>query len=1124
MTSLSASASIRTRLIILVLAITLPLMAMFVWYLSMQAREAREVAAAKVKLIADASASTIGLYLREKEAVLSRIAARPQIKALDPKSCDLLISEYVRLQPDFTNILVRDLKANTICSFIPNPVKPEMAATFPWFREGLRRNGFAVGDAFMGRAAGRWVSVLTHPIYDNGGNVSGLLAMPVDLLKLNAKLFADASPKATVAVVDRNDHLLLRTADPAVWIGKPLHAEAIAAIGNQDEGIATALGVDGVRRLFAFATVPDTGWRVIAGMPEQEVFAPAREMIMRSAGIALIALLLALGMAWWIAITIIRPIRELAAAAAKVAAGDTGARAALSGPAEIEAVGRQFNRMLDVRHYNDNLLIESEERWKFALEGSGDGVWDWHVPTGKAVFSRRWKEMLGFTEPEIGNDIQEARQRIFPEDREKVAAARNAHLQGLSDTYVVEHRMVCKDGTPKWVLSRGVVVSRDAAHQALRMVGTITDLTERKRIEAAAEASRQQVEHILDSVSDAFAALDTRWRYIYVNERAAQIFGRRREDLIGKHIWTEFPEGVDQPLYHAYQRAMNERTHISLEEYYPSYDRWFENRIYPSRDGISIFFHDISERKRAEAALEVSEVRYRSVIAAMSEGVVLRDANGLIIDCNASAERIMGSTLAQIRGKRFLNPAWQAFREDGSPLPDSERPTQATLNTRRAHSNQVIGFRRADGTMLWLSMTTQPLFGSGGDRLTGVVNTFTDITDRRRDEGLRAAKEAAEIASLSKSAFLARMSHELRTPLNSILGFAQLLQYDPAVHEDEKSQKKVGHILEAGHHLMAMVDEILDLSRIEAGAMSMSSKPADIDNLIQECIALSVPQATARNILFDYAGAPGSAWVRGDRTRLRQIFVNLLSNAVKYNRHAGSVYISLGGDDAHVEIAVRDTGPGLTQAQIEALYQPFNRLGAEGGSTEGTGIGLVIVKQLVEAMSGSIEVRSTPGKGTTFTLVFPRVAAGVEARNESLPPMPAPPVVNTRQAMVLYVEDNPANVELVRDSLAMNPNIRLEVATDGNSGLAAAKRLRPDLILLDINLPGMDGFSILRHLREEPLLAAVPCIALSANAMPKEIQRARTAGFADYITKPFDVRALLATIDAHLQKNPSTLP
>src|SRR5260221_258060 len=394
----------------------------------------------------------------------------------------------------------------------------------------------------------------------------------------------------------------------------------------------------------------------------------------------------------------------------------------------------------------------------------------------------------------------------------------------------------------------------------------------------------------------------------------------------------------------------------------------------------------------------------------MSEGVVLRDANGLIIDCNASAERIMGSTLAQIRGKRFLNPAWRAFREDGSPLPDSERPTQATLNSRRAHSNQVIGFRRADGTMLWLSMTTQPLFGSGGDRLTGVVNTFTDITDRRRDEGLRAAKEAAEIASLSKSAFLARMSHELRTPLNSILGFAQLLQYDPAVHEDEKSQKKVGHILEAGHHLMAMVDEILELSRIEAGAMSMSSKPAEIDNL------------------------------------------------------------------------------------------------------------------LVDAMSGSIEVRSTPGRGTTFTLVFRRVAAGVEARNESLPPMPAPPVVNTRQAMVLYVEDNPANVELVRDSLAMNPNIRLEVATDGNSGLAAAKRLRPDLILLDINLPGMDGFSILRHLREEPLLAAVPCIALSANAMPKEIQRARTAGFADYITKPFDVRALLATIDAHLQKNPSTLP
>ena len=1110
--------SIRTQLIILVLAVALPIMMVFAWHLVVQAEEARETATSNIKIAAANTAAAIDLYLRDKEVVLSRIAARPLIRALNPKSCDLLIGEYVRLQPDFTNVLVRDLNANTLCSFIPNPVKPEHAAAFPWFKEALRRNQFGVGDAFLGRAAGRWVSLLSYPIRDDVGNMSGLLAMPVDLLKLNAKLFPVASASATIAVVDRDNNILLRSVDPAVWIGKSSTDDTAKMLGNQREGIATARGVDGVRRLFAFVPVPGTGWRVLAGMPEEEIFASYRAMMLRSVAIAIFALLLTLAMAWWIATAIIKPIRELAAISAKVAAGDLGARAQLSGPAEIEAVGQQFNRMLDIRGYREHLVSANEERWKYALEGSGDGVWDWNVVTGKAIFSRRWKEILGYTEPEIGDNIMEARERIHADDLATVNAARQAQLNSLTGHYIIEHRMICKDGSAKWVLSRGVVVSRDATGSALRMVGTITDLTERKQAEAAAEAAREQVEHILESISDAFVTLDSQWRYIYVNERAAQIFGRSREELIGKHIWTEFPNEVGKSFYNAYQKAMKERCHVFVEDYYPPYDSWFENRIYPSRDGISIFFHDISERKLADKALQASEERYRSVIAAMGEGVVVRDGNGMIIDCNASAERIMGSRLADVRGNRYLNPRWQAFREDGSLLPDTERPSHIALNTARARSNQIIGFRRLDGSMLWLSMNTQPLFDPGGTIVTGLVNTFTDITDRRRDEGLRAAKEAAELASLAKSAFLARMSHELRTPLNSILGFAQLLQFDPGVRADDKSQKKVGHIVEAGNHLVAMVDEILDLSRIEAGALSMSPEAVDVDVLIQDCVALAMPQAALRNITFDYAGSGNGAWIRGDRTRLRQILVNLLSNALKYNRAGGSVYVSLGGSATQVEIAVRDTGAGLTAAQINALYQPFNRLGAEGSAIQGTGIGLVIVKQLVEAMDGTINVGSTIGKGSTFTLMFPRVAAGTDVNIEALvPPPPAAIHDDTETFTVLYVEDNPANVELVRDCLALNPNIRLEIAIDGDSGLAAAKLLRPDLILLDINLPGMDGFSVMRHLRAEPLLSLVPCIALSANAMSNEIQRAKVAGFIDYITKPFDVRALLATINTHLR-------
>lgn len=1119
MMPLFVGTSMRTQLVVLVLAVALPITAMFTWHVVVQARDAREAAASKVTLVAETTAAAIDSYLREKEVVLSRIATRPLIGALDPKACDLL-GEYVRLQSDFTNLLVRDVQANTICSFSPNPIKAEQTATYAWFMESIRRKQFTVGDAFRARAGGRWVSVLAYPIKDNAGKVNGVLGMPVDLLKLNTKFFPDNLATTMIAVVDRDNNILLRSADPAVWIGKPLVDEAIASIANRKDGTFTGNGVDGVRRLIAFVSVPGTGWRVLAGMPEQAVFLTYREMLVRSVSIAAITLILTLAMTWWLATTIIKPIRDLAATAAKSAAGDSAARVEVSGPAEIAAVGHQLNRMLDIRGYRENQVSANEERWKYALEGSGDGVWDWNVVTGKAIFSPRWKEILGFTELEIGDDIQEARERIYLPDLEMVTAARQAHLDRRSGHYMIEHRMVCKDGSPKWVLSRGVVVSRDGDGNPVRMVGTITDLSERKHAEAAAEAAREQVAHILESVSDAFVALDSEWRYIYVNERASQIFSRSRENLIGKHIWTEFPESVNQPVYHAYQKAMRERCNVFIEEHYPSDDRWFENRIYPSRNGISIFFHDISERKRADRALQESEARYRSVIAAMAEGVVVRDRNGLIADCNSSAERIMGTTTAEIRGKRYLNTHWQAFREDGSPLPDTERPSHTALTTGQPRANQVVGFRRQDGSMLWLSMNTRPLFDAAGTTITGVVNTFIDITDRRRDEGLRAAKEAAELASLAKSAFLARMSHELRTPLNSILGFAQLLQYDPGVRAEDKSLKKVGHIIDAGNHLVAMVDEILDLSRIEAGALSMSPEAVDVDMLIQDCVALSMPQATLRNITFDYAGAAEGAWVHGDRTRLRQIIVNLLSNALKYNRAGGSVYVSLGGNPTQVEIAVRDTGQGLTSAQISALYQPFNRLGAEATAVEGTGIGLVIVKQLVEAMDGTIHVTSTIGKGSTFTLLFRRVAAGGNVEIDAIAPaLPRSYYHGTQSFTVLYVEDNPANVELVRDCLLLNPNIRLEIAADGDSGLAAAKRLRPDLILLDINLPGMDGFSVMRHLRAEPLLAQVPCIALSANAMSSEVSRAKLAGFVDYITKPFDVRVLLATIDTHLRRS-----
>jgi CheY-like chemotaxis protein/anti-sigma regulatory factor (Ser/Thr protein kinase) len=313
-----------------------------------------------------------------------------------------------------------------------------------------------------------------------------------------------------------------------------------------------------------------------------------------------------------------------------------------------------------------------------------------------------------------------------------------------------------------------------------------------------------------------------------------------------------------------------------------------------------------------------------------------------------------------------------------------------------------------------------------------------------------------------------------------------------------------------------MVNDILDLSRIEAGAMPLSPEPVAVDALVAECLALVASLAAEQHVSCRQALAVPTPWVRGDRVRLRQVLVNLLGNAVKYNRRGGWVEVSAQAAGAGVRIAVRDSGRGLSAAQRAQLFQPFNRLGAEATAVEGTGLGLVIVRELVELMGGAIEVDSEPGVGTTFTLTLPRAEAPPRAAPVAPAPtgQAAPPSAQRRT--VLYIEDNPSNVALVREIATLRPALDLHVARDGRSGLAAARAARPALILLDINLPDIGGFEVLRALRADPALAGIPCVALSANAIPAEIERARQAGFTDYLTKPIRVDALLRLFDATL--------
>jgi signal transduction histidine kinase/ActR/RegA family two-component response regulator len=393
---------------------------------------------------------------------------------------------------------------------------------------------------------------------------------------------------------------------------------------------------------------------------------------------------------------------------------------------------------------------------------------------------------------------------------------------------------------------------------------------------------------------------------------------------------------------------------------------------------------------------------------------------------------------------------------------------------------------------------------------------------------LELAIEEARNANQAKSAFLSSMSHELRTPLNAILGFAQILADDKLPTTLEQKKEFAGHILKSGRHLLTLINEILDLAKVEAGALTLSMEPVSPADILAECRTIIEPLAAARGIRVQFpaagdpaAGAPEDATgqVAADRTRLKQVLLNLLSNAVKYNREGGTVTVACTacGPD-RLRLSVQDTGMGLRPDQVAALFQPFNRLGQENGAQEGTGIGLVFTRRLVELMKGEIGVTSSPGVGTTFWIELSTAAplTQLAAPAQAEPGHAAAVPGGAEPRTILYIEDNPANLRLVQEIVGFRPGLRLLTARDGHAGLALAQMERPAIILMDLNLPGMSGFEVLAQLRRDPHTAHIPVVALTANAMPHDVERGMSAGFARYLTKPIDIEQFNEAIDGVL--------
>ncbi len=517
--------------------------------------------------------------------------------------------------------------------------------------------------------------------------------------------------------------------------------------------------------------------------------------------------------------------------------------------------------------------------------------------------------------------------------------------------------------------------------------------------------------------------------------------------------------------------------------------------------------------------LHISEEKLAVTLNSIDDAVIATDDEGRVTLLNPLAEQLTGWT----RVEAYHRPVEDVFHLiDADTRQPYVVPVRETLTnaTTLGLANHTIVIAR-DGTETHIADSCAPIRDRKGE-VVGAVLVFRDVTERKKldhilhqkNVDLERATATAEKANLAKSEFLSSMSHELRTPLSAILGFTQLI--DSGLPSPTPSQKRsLDQILKAGWYLLDLINEILDLALIESGKLSLSMEPMSLTDVMHECHEMIEPQAQKRGIRVAFPSAKGECkvYVKADRTRVKQILVNLLSNAVKYNSTGGNVLVEcVTKAPGRIRVCVTDSGAGLSPEQLAQLFQPFNRLGREENFEEGTGIGLVMCKKLVELMGGDIGVESTVGKGCLFWFELnltdepqPAIVLAPVAKAPGQAPVPL--------RTLLYIEDNPANMMLVEDLIARRPDIRLLSARDGLSGVTTARDSLPDVILMDINLPGISGIQAMQILAEDPSTAHIPVVALSANAMPRDIEKGLEAGFFRYLTKPIKVNEFMDTLD-----------
>ncbi len=746
------------------------------------------------------------------------------------------------------------------------------------------------------------------------------------------------------------------------------------------------------------------------------------------------------------------------------------------------------------------------------------------------------RDLLGYRADEIMN--QTGRHLTTPEERADAIEWNHKIQKGEIDTYTREKHYLHKNGTPILV-EVTITTIRDDAGKPVLLVTVLKDMTARKQAEEAVRASEALLRVSFDQAAVGMALRDLQGNWLRVNQRLCDMVGYTKAEFLKLRVpeITPLEDRDESIVFGESMRARDFSTYTREKRYLRKDGSIFDasvtvSRVNDARGNIKNLLavvQDISARKAADAAARESEARFRATFEQAAAGMAIRGMDRRFIRVNSKLCEFFGYSEAELLTMTSLDVTPPEDRKDALALQSGIMDGSIDQYTREKR------YLRKDGKIVWGNVAFTVVRDTQGVP-QHLVLVIQDITDRKsaeqqleqyrenlealvqaRTAEFERAREAAENANRAKSMFLSNISHELRTPLNAILGFAQLMD-DPSNRTMSAEHRNwLDQIMKAGWHLLDLVDEVLDFGKIEAGRVELTLQSVPVADIVRAAMSLVASQALAHEITLVAADiGPGVDCVQADPVRLKQVLLNLLSNAVKYNLPKGRVLVWVQAvSNERVAISVTDTGLGLTPEQIKTLFTPFQRHVPKGRVIEGAGIGLALSKSLTELMGGTISVESAPGQGTTFTVTLATAARQALVAKAVGAPDAVTAVQNTSR--LLCIEDNLANMDVVRSFIRNRTAYEFLSAEDGESGLALARAKNPDLILLDIHLPDMSGFDVMRNLRADAATRDIPVIALSGNATTDDIARGAREGCVAYLTKPVRLDQMLDSVRKHIR-------